>query len=128
MDVDTGIIRIRRERANADRDLRPKKQHCGYLLQSWMPRRLRVDHHTEDYVAVRLQTPWTILDFRDPAKVLDLVELDRVSDYFAPGETRDFRAIYSGGAYWDIEFALHGAILLVPKEVLRDGDDAEADC
>ena len=129
MDVDTGIIRIRRERANADRNLKPKKQHCGYLLQSWMPRKLRVDHHTEDYVAVRLQTPWAISDHRDPAAVMDLVTSDGVISYFCPGKTDEVRVLYAGGIYWDIEFNLQGSNLIVPKEVLRSGgNDDASDC
>ena len=37
----SSLLRMCRERANADRDLRPKKQHSGYLLKSSVQIKIR---------------------------------------------------------------------------------------
>lgn len=77
-EINQNLIRICRERANAERNLRPKKQHTGYVvLDSRMKTyRYKVRSRWEEVVLweARLQTPYSV---QLPAEnVKELVESD----------------------------------------------------
>lgn len=63
--LNINLLRIAKERANADRDLRPKKQHTGYVVISSMERDVTYkDLHqrpkTERLWETVLQTPYSV--------------------------------------------------------------------
>lgn len=138
MEYDTGVRRIQRERANADRGLRPKRKHMGYLLQRWVPEH---SNHGK-YVDVRIETPWRIVDYPGTADVLDLVRQEvfplfdvkeesyGLANFVSNVVAVDFGAVYTGGKYWLVGFKLQGPSSVkwvIPTEVLRHDDDAETD-
>ena len=67
--LNENLLRISRERANADRKLRPKKEHTGYVVVSskekeWRYKESRNDWKTVTLWETTLQTPYTV-DFTE---------------------------------------------------------------
>lgn len=80
--INSNLIRVAKERANAQRKLQPKKQHCGYLLQQ-VEEAVFIHKDTDSGRTkisnfpcwrVRFQTPYNI-SF-DLQAVKDLIEKD----------------------------------------------------
>lgn len=130
------LLRINLERANADRDLRPKKQHTGYVfLQSVDPR------DSNKWYTTSLQTPYSLAFSREDvmAKVkADLngdiglkIGLDRE---LTPEEIRELgvmasvtrnqpsklmlRANGRNGGFWEVIFQHRKSINTVPSDML----------
>ena len=64
-DLNTNLKRICRERANADRGLKPKKQHNGYVAlatSSYLERYRTSDREMKEFLAYRtvIQTPYSV--------------------------------------------------------------------
>lgn len=64
-DLNTNLKRICRERANADRGLKPKKQHNGYVAlatSSYLERYRTSDREMKEFLAFRtvIQTPYSV--------------------------------------------------------------------
>ena len=63
-DLNKNLIRISKERANADRKLRPKKNHSGYVLlcSQQKVRKIRQGRELIDdfYWEARIQTPYSV--------------------------------------------------------------------
>ncbi len=61
-DLNRNLLRICRERANSDRNLRPKKGHSGYLILSAQQKIRKVkqgrEYAEEQYWEARIQTPY----------------------------------------------------------------------
>ncbi len=67
--LNENLLRIARERANADRDLRPKKEHTGYVVVTSTEKTYRYKDGNRRWAAVTLwetvlQTPYSI-DFAE---------------------------------------------------------------
>lgn len=63
--LNENLLRISRERANADRDLRPKKEHTGYVVVSSTEKKIRYKDGNRHWATVVLwetilQTPYSI--------------------------------------------------------------------
>ena len=68
-ELNENLLRIARERANADRKLKPKKDHTGYVVVSSAEKEYRYKSNRRDYETVMLwetvlQTPYSI-DFTE---------------------------------------------------------------
>ena len=113
-----GFARIARERANADRELTPKKERLGYVLQRMSP----VMRQGRIQFRVTLQTPfrWDGLQYvealdasdGDLPKLLDLFGLDR-SSIGKP----DLSCDMGRGPYWYVDFTAKKPIQIA-KELL----------
>lgn len=111
--LNTNLLRISKERANASRKLKPKKEHSGYVVISSTEK-----DHSYKYGANRktvrlwetvLQTPFTI-DFTEEQARKEMAEL--------------FQDDKSGG--WPIEkIGITGVYLDGYGEMIRDKDAAE---
>lgn len=73
------LIRVHRERSNSARDLRPKKEHTGYVLISGMEGQTKQFGYTFKCYKYKFQTPYDIiLSFEDAKKYIssDIKQFD----------------------------------------------------
>lgn len=74
--LNANLIRIAKERANADRKLKPKKEHTGYVVVASMEKEHRFKDESRNWCSVMLwetvlETPYTV-DF-EVAEVRELI-------------------------------------------------------
>lgn len=74
-DLNANLLRISRERANAERKLRPKKEHTGYVVVSSTEKEYRYKITRKEFETVTLwetviQSPYTVDFTEDEAKKL----------------------------------------------------------
>lgn len=98
-----GLLRIVKERANADRDVRPKKERCGYLV-----RETGLTNSSTRFRST-IQTPFPVKMTREEVSAAvgqdlpDLVKRLGLSISPAVSYIRDFR-----GKYWLMRFEHSG--------------------
>lgn len=77
--LNANLLRISRERANADRKLKPKKEHSGYVVISSQEKEIRYKVGKKMYAAVVwetvLQSPYNIEYTEDQARKMIFEEL-----------------------------------------------------
>jgi len=77
--LNANLLRISRERANADRKLKPKKEHSGYVVISSQEKEIRYKIGKKMYAAVVwetvLQSPYNIEYTEDQARKMIFAEL-----------------------------------------------------
>ena len=104
-----GLLRIVRERANADRNLRPKKQHSGYVIRTSK----QVKRNGYKYWETQIQTPFLVVAKMD--EIDDFVKA-ALGDfqYVEMQYSREFRS-----GYWVVN--------LWHKQELNLGGDQQGD-
>lgn len=134
VDRANGILRIQRERANADRGLVPKKARSGYLIKDW---RYKIAQGKPGYrikgIQIKLQTPYAVSDYRTMEDVFVLAQHDLKGIFpaielweedYPQGSLLHARGyhlmcIYTGDKYWDVEFAVRADdVPSIPEELL----------
>lgn len=114
--INKNLLRVAKEKANAQRKLQPKKQHCGYVLQLVEPvifthkdtHKRRVEITSFDCWRFRLQTPYNV--FFDLEAVTDLVH----KDYY--NRLADIIGVHEGYANGGLENSKAEEVIKIFKE------------
>lgn len=114
-----GVLRIQRERANADRGITPKKARSGYVAKDWRNKIIRSNGHDIDVIQIRLQTPYSVADYHQMTDVEKLTKNDlsvilgitawenvKSNRSLIPDIGYSFSCIFTGEKYWAVEFIL----------------------
>lgn len=139
------LSRIERERANAERELRPKKEHTGYAVL--LSRQMNTDappmegacrNSLDQEWETRIQTPWSVQHTEEEARENTLQELffgrtpllvnlgiypngygmDAI-DYYDHGRVTGYRmSIDYRTRYWEITIKHTRPLGIVPEEML----------
>lgn len=139
------LSRIERERANAERELRPKKEHTGYAVL--LSRQMNTDappmegacrNSLDQEWETRIQTPWSVQHTEEEARENTLRELlfgrnpllvyigiypdgynADDSDYYTRNRVKGYRmsADYKS-RYWEITIRHSMPLGIVPEEML----------
>lgn len=139
------LSRIERERANAERELRPKKEHTGYVVllskqtnTDCTPMEGSYRNPTDEAWETRIQTPWGVQHTEEEARENTLQELffgrepllvylgiypdgygTDDSDYYTRNRVTGYRmsADYKS-RYWEITIRHTKPLGIVPEEML----------
>lgn len=146
--LNNNLVRINKERSNAERKLQPKKQHTGYVVVSSQEKEIRYDiRNQKSYIAWEtvIQTPYTVeMNENDVRMQIDsdmtpngarwllgdiginmvyYAELAKIlKDEECDGEnvifSRKLKANYTMD-FWEISYMHTKALTTVPKDMRR---------
>ena len=120
--LNANLLRISRERANADRGLRPKKIHTGYVVVMSSEKEIRYKTGRNKLLTAKvwetvLQSPYSV-DFTE-SSYENLIETEKWKEIKSTHNTlfsRQFRANYRAG-YWEYIIQHTKPLGIVPAEM-----------
>lgn len=140
--LNKNLLRILRERANADRSITPKKQHHGYII---LCSQQLNENHKKDGISTwktQIQTPYPVTlksyeiqgqifqDFVDKdifsEMRIDSADADKDSDYIAKMQDYLFKANSRTGL-WEVELYTTGEIT-IPQNMLQPKKNTAGSC
>ena len=140
--LNKNLLRILRERANADRSITPKKHHHGYII---LCSQQLNENHKKDGISTwktQIQTPYPVTlksyeiqgqifqDFVDKdifsEMRIDSADADKDSDYIAKMQDYLFKANSRTGL-WEVELYTTGEIT-IPQNMLQPKKNTAGSC